>query len=108
MGLRTIFAEILPEMFEQIGEDATYKPSGGTSIDCKIFINFESSDMPLGLDGQFTGQTVSIEALLSDDAGIGIGTSVPGKGDEFTYNGTTYTVKREISNDGQACKLAVT
>lgn len=106
-----IFSKIrssLPKMFEIGGEDATFRPAGGTERACKVFPGYSSSEMPMGLDGQFLGQSMTIEVLLSDDDGIGVGTIPPAKDDEFVLDGMTLTVKRMINNDGLSCKLAVT
>jgi hypothetical protein len=109
MGMRAILKEFLPEMFDQIGEDATYTPSGGSPVvACKIFIDFDVMLQPSGMEAQVVQVGTMIEALLLDDENIGIGTTEPSRGDKFTYDGTVYTVQAIEKNDGLTVKMVVT
>lgn len=107
MGILSTVKSAMPTMFRIGAEDATYMPSGGTAIPCKIFIDFGSAEAPPGLEGQFWQQQITIEALLSDEAGVGIGTTIPAKNSSFVFEGTTYRVGKIISSDGLTAKMTV-
>ncbi|MDP2366367.1 MAG: hypothetical protein Q8M94_21650, partial [Ignavibacteria bacterium] len=101
MGIRAVFAEALPDIFEAAGEDAIYTPVGGPAIPCKIFIEFDVLLQPTGTDTQVWEQGTTIEALLS------VLGSEPLRGAEFSYDDITYTVRSVVKNDGLTVKLVV-
>lgn len=108
MGIRSIFAEAIPNIFDAAGEDATYTPVAGDPVACKIFIDFDVNLQPAGMDAQVWQQGTTIEVSLSTEDGIGIGLQEPNRGDVFTYDGTDYTVQAILANDGLTCKMVVT
>lgn len=112
MGIRAVFAEALPDIFNEAGEDARFVPLSGNAKDCKIFIEFDVLLQPSGVEAQATEVGTTIEALLSDETlPVGDTTSLtqePVRGDTFVYDGTTYTVKAIISNDKMTIKMVVT
>jgi len=114
MGLRGIFRDELPEIFgdfeddEAPAEDAVYTPVGGDPVNCKVFLEIGSSEMPLGLSAQIVGSEVTIEALLSNNENIGIGTELPQRGAMFEIEGTVYTVNRVLNTDGLTATMSVT
>jgi hypothetical protein len=108
MGLRAVFAAAVPNIFVAAGEDAVFYPSVGDSVECKIFIDFDVMLQPAGVETQVWNQGTTIEALLSEDEGIGIGTTEPDRGETFVYDGITYTVQAVIANDGLTVKMQVT
>ena len=113
MGLRGIFAEALPDIFEAAGEPAVFTPAVGDSIPCMIFIDFSVLLQPAGAEAQVWDRGTTIEALLSE-----IGRE-PNRGEMVTVfpdeisrsagiNGTTYTVQAILENDGLTVKMVVT
>jgi len=108
MGLRAVFAAAVPNIFIAAGEDALFSPAGGASIPCKIFIDFDVQLQPSGMEAQVWQRGTTIEALLSEAAGVGIGLTEPNRGDKFTYDGTDYEAQAIVSNDGLTVKMVVT
>lgn len=119
MGLRGIFAEALPDIFEAAAEVALFTPAVGDAIPCMVFIDFNVELQPSGADAQVWQQGTTIEALLSSAIGIGIGDREPNRGETFTVfpdatsrtagiNGTTYAVQAILENDGLTVKMVVT
>ena len=106
-GLRAVFAESLPDIFIAAAENATYTPLGGTTINCKIFIDFNVMLQPSGIETQVWERGTTIEVSLSSYAGVGIGTAEPNRGDTFVYEEVTYTVQAILENDGLTVKMAV-
>ncbi|SEM79016.1 hypothetical protein SAMN04489760_14811 [Syntrophus gentianae] len=102
MGIKEDMAAALPEMFEVLGEPATFSPSGGTPAACHILIDFNVDLQPDGFQSTAWQRSTVIEAVLSD---IG---SEPNRGDVFRYNGMDYTVQKVTFNDGLSVKVAVT
>jgi hypothetical protein len=91
-----------------LGKDAVFTHSGGDPVDCKVFINFNVLLQPAGIEAQAWQRGTTIDALLSDASGIGIGASEPSRDDTFTIAGVTYTVKSILENDGFSVKAVVT
>jgi hypothetical protein len=109
MGFRADFAEPWPEVFSDEGEDAVFTPAVGGPIPCKIFIDFDVLLQPMGVESQVYERGTTITALMMADADIGIGAGrVPVRGETFTWNGTIYTVRQVLENDGLTAKAAVT
>lgn len=107
MGLRKVFADALPGIFKAAGEAAVYKPLGGSDIPCMIFIEFNVDLQPAGVQTQVWMRGTVIEALLSDAADIGIGTTEPDRGDTFTVDGKAYAVQEITANDGLTVTMVV-
>ncbi len=101
MGLREDMDAALPEMFEVLGEAATFSPSGENPAACHILIDFNVDLQPDGFQTTAWQRSTVIEAVLSE---IGI---EPNRGDVFRYNGTDYTVQKITFNDGLSVKVAV-
>ncbi len=102
MGLRADMAAALPEMIEELGEEATFTPSGGNPVACHILIGFDVDLQPDGFKTTAWQCATVIQALLSE---IKAG---PDKGDIFTLSGKNYTVQKVTFNDGLTVKVAVT
>jgi len=106
MSIRSELREALPGIFEDMGEAASYTPSGGSAVPCHVFIDFDVRFEPDGMTTQTWTTATVIEALLSelDDA-------EPNKGDTFVISAGdaagTYAVQRVLSNDGFSVKMAV-
>jgi hypothetical protein len=107
MGIRDTMLSALEDLFAKIGEDAIYTPTGGTQVACKVMIEIGVQLQPAGLDAQVTQTGTVIQALLSAKAGVGIGTSVPARGNTFTWDSTVYKVSSVLENDGFSVRLAV-
>lgn len=105
MGLRAIFAEALPDIFTEAGEDAVFTPSAGAAIPCHVFIDFNVQLQPAGVEVQVWQQGTTIEALLSE---IG---HEPNRGEIFILDipvaDTVYTVQAILENDGLTVKAVV-
>jgi len=106
MGLRSVFAEALPDIFDAAGEDAVFTPAAGDPIPCKVFIEFNVMLQPAGVEVQVWQRGTTIEALLSDIA------REPNRGETFTLDipsdDTVYTVQAISENDGLKVKAVVT
>jgi hypothetical protein len=102
MGIRSDMAAVLPEMFEVLGEAATFTPSGGDQVACNILIDFDVDLQPDGFQTTAWQRSTFIETILSE---IG---SEPNRGDVFRYKGTDYTVQKVTFNDSLTVKVAVT
>ena len=102
MGLRTVFAEALPNIFDAAGEDAVFHPLTGPSVPCKIFIDFNVQLQASGAEMQIWERGTTIEALLSEIGGE------PDAGSHFVYDGTSYYVRVITDNDGLTVKAVVT
>lgn len=108
MGYRAMFADALLDPFSE-GEDALFCPVLGAPVPCKIFIEFNVKLQPMGLESQVWGRGTTIEALLSDAPGIGIGTVEPNRNDTFLWNGQTFKVQSILDNDDDfTVKMVVT
>ena len=112
MGLRGIFAEALPDIFEAAAEAAVFTPAVGDAIPCMVFIEFNVMLQPSGAEAQIWQRGTTIEALLSE-----IGRE-PDRGETFTVfpdeisrsagiNGTAYAVQAILENDGLTVKMVV-
>ncbi|MDX9819493.1 MAG: hypothetical protein RBT16_11305 [Desulfococcus multivorans] len=102
MGLRAVFNEALPGIFAAAGEDAVFMPAAGNPIPCKVFIDFDVSLEPAGVDARVWQQGTVIEALLSE-----IGRE-PDRGETFTIGSETFTVQAILENDRLSVKMQVT
>jgi hypothetical protein len=102
MGLRDVFAEALPDMFNSAGEAAVFTPEVGDPIDCMVFIDFNVMLQPSGVEVQVWQRGTTIEALLSE-----IGRE-PNRGETFTVDSVDYTVQAILENDGLTVKAVVT
>jgi hypothetical protein len=102
MGLRAVFREALPDIFDAAGEDATFTQVKGQPVPCKIFIDFDVKFQSSAMNAQVWETGVAIEVLLSE---IGV---EPDRGDVFTFEETDYTVDSILANDGLTVKVIVT
>lgn len=106
MSLRTDLAAALPDLFDA-ADDALFTPASGPAVACKVFVEFDVLLQPGGMDAQIVGTGTTIEALPTDDAGIGIGRA-PVRGETFTLDGVVYTVQTILEDDGLTVKAVVT
>lgn len=102
MGLRGIFAEALPDIFEAAAETAVFTPAVGDPVLCMVFIDFSVELQPAGAEVQVWQRGTVIEALLSE-----IGRE-PNRGETFTVDSIAYTVQAILENDGLTVKMVVT
>jgi hypothetical protein len=104
MGLRSIMSDSLPDLFEAMGEDATFTPLTGDPVSLKAFIDFSVALEPMGFDGQSRQQRIEIEALLADLP------HEPAEGETFEIlSGDaqgTFEVRRVTFNDRFTVKAA--
>lgn len=101
MGLRSVFAQALPGIFQAAGEEAVFTPSSGPACACFVFLDFAVALQPTGTEAQVWAQGTTIEALLSE-----IGRE-PVRGETFTVDGTAYTVQAILQNDGLTVRAVV-
>jgi len=104
MGIKADMAAVLPGMFEIIGEEATFTPSGGLPVNCHIDITEEVDYQPDGFSTCAWQRSKVIEVTLAE---IGV---EPNRGDIFSCGGRSYTVEKvhELSTNGLTIKMAVT
>ena len=101
MGIRAIFREALPDIFDDTGEEAIFTPAAGDPVPCRVFIEFGVLLQPGGTGGQVTARSTTIKALLSE-----IGRE-PNRNETFTLDGTVYKVESPLENNGLTVKMVV-
>lgn len=101
MGIRSEIAEALPEIFTDMGEDATYTPVTGDPVSLQVFIDFDIQFEPADLTAQTWQRGTQIECLLDDV------TDEPSRGATFEVDSVTYTVQKVVNNDGFTVKMQV-
>ena len=102
MGFRGDMEEALPDLYEEIGEDAIFEPIEGDPIPCMVDIRRNTLYQPAGMETQVWELGTTIEVLLSV---IG---RAPKQGETFTIGSVVYKVKAILENDGMTAKMAVT
>jgi hypothetical protein len=95
MGLRKVFEEAMPDVFNTAGEDAVFIPQGGIPIPCKMFIDFDVALQPEGIQSETWDRGITIELLLSEVK------YEPKRGDKIIYvdKGKTYSLVTPLEND---------
>ena len=97
----TIFDSAAEDIFNALGQAATYTPAVGPAVSCQVVVEHEVEYGPSGFDASTWERGTTIEAILSDLP------AEPDSGATFLVGTTTYTVKRVLENDGRFVKLAV-
>ena len=87
-------------IFDACGVDATFTPTVGDAVECKVNFVIDTSDEPY-TESKVWGSNKTIEAILDV---IG---KEPDKGETFTINFVVYTVQKVIANDGRFVTVAV-
>ena len=78
-------------LLTELGEDATYTPSGGVAKSIKVL--FENVEAPQPVQGAtVVGSIPTAEARTSDLTGTVLG-------GELVINGTTYTIEAVLDDD---------
>ncbi len=101
MGIRADMDELLPDMFDVMGEDAVYTPLSGSPVNCKVFVDHDVQNEPRGFDAVTWQRWTQIEALLKDVV------TEPSRGSSFSVEETNYVVEKILSNDGFTVVMAV-
>lgn len=101
--MSTTFDEIAEDLFDDddFCVDATFTPSVGDTVWCRINLEIATEVQPAGLDAQVWGSQTTIEYRL-DEVG-----KEADRGETFTVEGTVYTVKDIMENDGRFVKVSV-
>ena len=87
-------------IFDTTGVDATFTPSVGDAVECKVNFVTGRVNEPY-TDSKVWGTDKTVEAILDI---IG---KEPDKGETFTINLVVYTVQKVIANDGRFVTVAV-
>jgi hypothetical protein len=95
-------ATALPEMFEALGEAATFIPSGGDPVVCHILIDFDVDLQPDGFQSTAWQRSTVIRALLYE---IG---NEPVQGRCLPVQRHKLRRSKGDINDGLTVKIAVT
>ena len=98
------FNQAAQDIFDALGQSATFTPSSGPAVSCTVNPEFEVDFQPAG-ESQVWEQVTTIEYMLSE-----VGKEAD-PGETFLiaagiYAGT-YTVKAVEENDGRFCKVTV-
>lgn len=100
MGAEAIFDAAAQDIFDALGQSATYTPLVGDPVTLQVHLEQEVDFQPAGESAVWeSGRT--IEYILAD---IGAEANV---GDTFLIGATTYTVKAVVENDGRFVTVAV-
>ena len=89
------------DIFNKLGQPATFTPSGGSAVPCHINIERDIELQPGAYETEVFAHGITVEALLSEIA------NEPNRGDVFTAGTRNYTVQAPIANDGIFVKVQV-
>lgn len=101
MSEEDTFDEIGEDLFDDLGVDATFTPSVGDPVSCKVNLEIGVDLQPGGLDAQVWRSETTIEYRLAE-----VGKEAD-RDETFTVGGTVYTVKDVVENDGRFVKVNV-
>lgn len=97
------FAQAVADMFNSvIGENATFTPSGGAAISCRVILERSVLMQPSSMEAQVWERGTTIEAQLAEII------DEPNRGDTFAIGSETFTVQSIEENDGITIKVIVT
>lgn len=104
MTAETAFDRADENIFDSLGQAATYNPSVGDPVACQIFLDFEVDLQPPGYESGAWEKGILLEARLDE---IG---KEPNEGETFDLTGSSrrFTVRSIIENDGRDVKAVVT
>ena len=66
MSIQTILDNAMTDLFNTVGEDATYTPVTGDACACKVWIQKDVELQPISFEGQAVEKSMLIECLLSE------------------------------------------
>jgi len=101
MSIETILDTAMADLFNTVGQDATYTPVSGAALPCKVWVQKDVELQPIDFTGQAVETSTLIECLLSEVL------TVPQRGSTFLVGSTTYTVQTVQKNDGRILTLVV-
>lgn len=101
MSEEATFDEIGEDLFDDLGQEATFTPSVGDAVSCQVHLYTGTENQPIGLDAQVWGSETTIEYQL-DEVG-----KEADAGETFLIGSTTYTVKHVVENSGRFVTVAV-
>lgn len=97
------FVQAVADIFNSaVGVDATFTPSGGAAIPCRVILERNVLMQPSSMDVQVWERGTTIEAQLAEII------NEPNRGDAFTIGTETFTVQSIEENDGITVKAIVT
>lgn len=97
------FDDMEEDLFDTFDDivDATYTPTIGDPVSCRIHIEQQLDPQPLGYESQAWASRLTIEYRL-DEVG-----QQANRGDIFTTDSVDYEVQSVIEGDQRFCKVAV-
>jgi hypothetical protein len=101
MSISTEVTDALNDIFDDVGDDATYTPVTGDPLSCKVWVMKDVELQPSDFNGQAVEMKTVLECLLSQVL------TLPQRGSVFLVGSTTYTVQSPLSNNGRILKLVV-
>jgi hypothetical protein len=101
MSISTILDTAMTDLFNQVGDDATYTSVSGSALPCKVWIQKDVELQPTDFTGQAVETATVLECLLSEVL------TVPRRNSTFLVGTTTYTVQTVQKNDGRILTLVV-
>ena len=101
MSEELTFDNMAEDLFDTLGQDATYKPLTGENVSCKVIIEKEFDPQPIGSESQAWASRSTLEYRL-DEVG-----QQANRGDIFTIGSTDYKVQSVIEGDQRFVKVAV-
>ena len=99
MSWITSIADALTAAFNAVGQSATFSPATGDDVSLKVAVSREVVQQ--GFDATAWTTETTIEAILADLP------HEPNRGETFVVDGTTYTVREVMENDGHTVKVVV-
>ncbi|MFA5458255.1 MAG: hypothetical protein WC119_10150 [Synergistaceae bacterium] len=101
MSIQTILDNAMTDLFNHVGQDATYTPVSGAALPCKVWVQNDVELQPFDFQGMAVEMTILIECLLSEVQ------AVPQRGSTFLVGTRTYTVQTVHKNDNRIVVLVV-
>jgi hypothetical protein len=101
MAEESTLDDMAEDLFDTLGQDATYIPITGDPVSCKVNRTKDIDPQPIGSEAQAWASTDSIEYRL-DEVG-----QEANRGDIFRIGSTDFTVQAVIEGDERFIKVAV-
>jgi len=101
MTIQAILDSAMTDLFNTVGEDATYTPVTGDACACKVWVMKDVEMQPFDFNAQAVERQTILECLVSEVS------ETPQRGATFLAGTTTYTVQSVKENDGRILKLVV-
>ena len=99
MSWQSSIADALTAAFNAVGQSATFTPASGDPV--SLTVNVTREVVPQGYDATAWTSEYTVECILADLP------REPDRGETFTIDGTSYTVREVMDNNGYTVKMVV-